>query len=273
MVGFDCHHTASKLATQAIEARFEYHMSTGGGTNDNLSEVNSKAGNGDLKDTDQPLYVTYPVNSVVELTLSPDKEIVRGLVYTTDEISNSIVLKKSLKHTTLASEIRICNAASVLSRTIITTESQISNSQNGKEEVNAESNSKTGKVSRTKEGTNDLENKVDLEVPIPLPVVSRKALDEREKRAIRLAEEGFAQINQKASPEGQAVFDRLLKACNEVVWKDESIFVLNQIRVDPPYGKDNCKLLVTGAGGSLNEGSLERVKKIVASSSTISSRN
>ena len=197
MVGFDCHHTASKLATQAIEARFEHHMSTGGGTSDNLSEVNSKAGNGDLKDNDQPLYITYPVNSVVELTLAPDKEVVRGLVYTTDEISNIIVLKKSLKHTTLASEIRICNAASVLSKTIIATQSQISNSQNGKVEESAESNSKTGKAPRTKENANDEGNKTDLEVPIPLPVVSRKALDEREKRAIRLAEEGFAQINQK----------------------------------------------------------------------------
>ena len=68
----------------------------------------------------------------------------------------------------------------------------------------------------------------------------------------------------QASSEGQAVFDRLLKACNEVKWKGESIIVLNQIRVEPPYKGENCNLLQ--AGGSdrvLNEGSLDRVKRIV----------
>jgi hypothetical protein len=62
------------------------------------------------------------------------------------------------------------------------------------------------------------------------------------------------------------VFDRLLKACNEVVWRGESIIVLNQIRVNPPYGKEDCKLLSStgGATGALHEGSLDRVKKIVA---------
>eukprot|EP00957_Ditylum_brightwellii_P169327 12887401-Ditylum_brightwellii.AAC.1 len=60
-----------------------------------------------------PLYVAYTVNSAVELTLAPHGEVVRGLVYCTDEISNSVVLKKSLRHSTLTSEIRIINAASI----------------------------------------------------------------------------------------------------------------------------------------------------------------
>ncbi len=64
--------------------------------------------------------------------------------------------------------------------------------------------------------------------------------------------------------EGQTVFDRLLKACNEVKWNGESIIVLNQIKVDPPYRGENCKLLQTGGPeGVLDEGSLERVKRIV----------
>mmetsp|Transcript_17850 Transcript_17850/g.26198 ORF Transcript_17850/g.26198 Transcript_17850/m.26198 type:complete len:103 (+) Transcript_17850:646-954(+) len=72
----------------------------------------------------------------------------------------------------------------------------------------------------------------------------------------------------QATPEGQMVFDRLLKACNEVVWHGESILVLNQIQVDPPYSKEDCKLLgAGGASGALNEGSLDRVKKIVAAAS------
>eukprot|EP00980_Cylindrotheca_fusiformis_P030991 scaffold25694_cov127-Cylindrotheca_fusiformis.AAC.22 len=91
---------------------------------------------------------------------------------------------------------------------------------------------------------------------------NKKALEEREKRAIRLAEESLRHLNPKASPKGQIVFDRLLKACNEVVWKGESIIVLKQIQVDPPYAQENCKLL---QGGSAQAGgSLDRVQKIVA---------
>lgn len=67
--------------------------------------------------------------------------------------------------------------------------------------------------------------------------------------------------------QGQAVFDRLLKACNEVVWKGESIIVLNQVQVDPPYGLDDCKTLQQSGKkkGALEEDSLDRVKKIVSS--------
>ena len=67
----------------------------------------------------------------------------------------------------------------------------------------------------------------------------------------------------QATPEGQLVFDKLLKACNEVVWKGESIIVLKEIRVDPPYKPDNCSLIKGGSGG-LDAHSLERVKKIVS---------
>ena len=97
----------------------------------------------------------------------------------------------------------------------------------------------------------------------------------------------------KASPIGQAVFERLLKACNEVIWKDDttSIVVLHQIQVDEPYGPDNCFIIQSSnnstttttttnnntdmkyqrhnssgsSGGGLEDGSLDRVKKIVAS--------
>lgn len=69
----------------------------------------------------------------------------------------------------------------------------------------------------------------------------------------------------QASPKGQMIFDRLLKACNEVVWKNESIIVLQTIQVDPPYEQENCKLL---KGGSA-QGSLDRVQKIVAAASSV----
>jgi hypothetical protein len=68
----------------------------------------------------------------------------------------------------------------------------------------------------------------------------------------------------QATPEGQAVFDRLIKACNEVTWRGESIVVLHQVQVDPPYGTDNCKLVSGISRSEHDDGSLERVKKIVA---------
>ena len=99
----------------------------------------------------------------------------------------------------------------------------------------------------------------------------------------------------QASPIGQAVFERLLKACGEVEWKGDttSILVLKQIQVDAPYEPINCTIVQTNSnankknsampppsrsasnnnggtdgssGQTLEEVSLERVKKIVASS-------
>jgi hypothetical protein len=180
---------------------------------------------------------SYPVNAVLELTLVTD-EVVSGLVYCTDELSRSIVLRKSLNYTTLASEIRVINASSVKKKKVILAQAPAHKGENAE---------------------------VD-EVALPLLSVSKKAIDEREKRAITLAQESFQHINQQASPEGQKVFDRLLKACNEVKWKGESIIVLNQINVDPPYKPENCKLLQS-SDVVLDEGSLERVKRIVASGS------
>ena len=71
-----------------------------------------------------------------------------------------------------------------------------------------------------------------------------------------------------------------------MVWKGESIVVLKEIRVDPPYTAENC-VLIKGSGGGgggggsgsvgggsaakgggLDEHSLERVKKIVSAASS-----
>ncbi|KAL7524500.1 hypothetical protein ACHAXR_000601, partial [Thalassiosira sp. AJA248-18] len=202
-----------------------------------------------------PLATTYPVNTLMELKLSPNGETIRGLIYCTDEISNSIVLKKSLVHTTLSSEITVVNAASVLEKKTMDI-SIIGGSEEDGDEAAA--------AARELAGVSDLD-----ELKLPLPNVSRKALEERERRAMRLAEESFSHVNQKASPEGQKIFDKLLKACNEVVWKGESILVLKEIRVDPPYTPDYCSLIAGGSGG-LDEHSLERVKKIVMAASTSS---
>lgn len=213
---------------------------------------------GSWSETKSPLYISFPINTVMELTLLPHREVVRGLIYTTDEFSNSIVIKKTLSHSTITSEVRVINASVVVEKKTI----QAGPIKTKKDTVLGSSVTAIGEASET----TDLDAYTS-DLSLPLPAVNTKSLEERERRAIRLAEESFAHINQKASPVGQAIFDRLVKACNEVVWRAESILVLNQIRVDPPYGKEDCKLLVESvgdAGGSLHEGSLERVKMIVA---------
>ena len=129
----------------------------------------SSEGSESSSSTGGPLFLQYKVNSIVELTLAPNSETIRGLVYCTDHVSNSIVIKKSLKHTTLASEIHIINAASVTNKKVILQEAPAS----------AE------------------EGETAEELALPLPNVSKKALEEREKRAIRLAEESFRHINEK----------------------------------------------------------------------------
>jgi len=161
-------------------------MSTSAGSSCAAQESTggSSSGNNSLEQK-TALYIAYPINSVVELTLSPNAEVVRGVVYTTDEISNSVVLKKSLPHSNLTSEIRIVNAAAV-------TEKKILNSGPGGNTEGAGSSRQNGE-------NGDISDCIPEELTAPLPAVSKKSLEERERRAIRLAEESFHHINQKVS--------------------------------------------------------------------------
>ena len=129
-----------------------------------------------------PLAATYPVNTLMELKLKPFGDTIRGLVYCTDEFSNSIVLKKALTHTTLSSEVTIVNASSVLERKAI----EYAKGEGG--------GTMTEDDARKLAGVDDLD-----ELKLPLPNVAKKVLEERERRAIRLAEESFSHINQRVS--------------------------------------------------------------------------
>ena len=120
------------------------------------------------------LAATYPVNTLMEIKVAPAGNIIRGVIYCTDEFSNSIVIKRALVHTTTSSEITIVNADSVMEHKAIDI-----TSEEAKELVG---------------GVTGID-----ELKLPLPNVSKKALEEREKRAIRLAEESFGHINQKVS--------------------------------------------------------------------------
>lgn len=208
-------------------------------------------------DSSSALHQLYPINSFVELTLGPgDGEKVSGVVYCTDDICNTVVLRKSLVHTTLVSEVRFISADSVVERKIIKKgDAAAAGGGGGEGGEDADSSGPTAA---------DLEEMARQLPPPP----TRRALEEREKRALKLAEDSLLHINDSASPLGQATFDKLLKACNEVVWQDsDAIVVLGQVRVDAPYGPNDCKLIKVGKTEKergLAQGSLERVKKIVA---------
>eukprot|EP00536_Pseudo-nitzschia_multiseries_P010413 jgi/Psemu1/297562/fgenesh1_pm.318_\ len=148
-------------------------------------------------------------------------QVVKGEIYCTDPMSEMVVIRDA------ENGIRMISVSSI--------ESESRQESNGNE------------------STIDLNN-FDY-------VHLKKAMEEREKRALRLAQENLKHLNPKAGNKGQIVFDRLLKACNDVVWREESIVVLGSIGVDPPYTQADCKILKpTG-----KQGSLDRVQKIVSS--------
>mmetsp|Transcript_49869 Transcript_49869/g.55680 ORF Transcript_49869/g.55680 Transcript_49869/m.55680 type:complete len:207 (+) Transcript_49869:106-726(+) len=180
----------------------------------------------------QPLHLKYPISSQWEFKLNTG-ELVKGEVYCTDPVADLVILQDSQNN-----DIRMISITSIKGAT--------------PDKDVAASAAVTALACDMK--------KIDT-------VHIMKVLEEREKRAIRLAQESLKHLNPKAPPKGQMAFDRLLKACNEVIWKGESIIVLDTIKVDPPYTHDDCKLLQSaGAGsGQQKQGSLDRVQKIVDS--------
>lgn len=114
----------------------------------------------------EKLEVRFPVHTSWELTLQ-NEETVEGRVYCTDEASQTVVLQSDLTHTTLASEMRIIHASSVV------------------------------RAVQKEEGESNGTTTTTTPLSAQLPKVQKKALEEREKRAIRMAEESLRHINQK----------------------------------------------------------------------------
>jgi protein LSM12 len=90
-------------------------------------------------------------------------------------------------------------------------------------------------------------------------MVTDEELDKKEQRAFRDAAKAMAQINKNATPEGQATFDVLAKTM-ECEWHGESIIVLEQVCIDPPYATSNCRRLK-----SCPQAALDRVCKVSSS--------
>ncbi len=131
----------------------------------------------------------YPVNSVMEITLKQptdeEPQTVTGLIYCTDDISNTIVLKKSVQNTTLTSDIYVLNANAIKEKKIVV------------KEAPKENNNSEGEGGGSSTAANNDTNDGIVELAMPLLNVSREQIEKREKRAIMLAEESFKHINEK----------------------------------------------------------------------------
>ena len=147
-------------------------------TNDGGAGVNNKR---------KSLNDDYPVNSIMEITVAGNEKFT-GLVYCTDDISNTIVLKKSVNYTTLSSDIWVLNANSVLEKKVVVEKAPMVSDSNG-----------TG----TESGDDG------VELGMPLLYVSRENIEKREKRAIDLAKDSFKHINQKVRCDFVALYSVL----------------------------------------------------------------
>jgi len=145
------------------------------------------------------LSVRYPVNSTWEFTL-PNDEVAAGTVYCTDEVSQTVVLQKSLAHTTLTFEVHMVQVASIQKEKLVSSSTENSSSNN----VEGAPLSK------------------------PLPVVQKKVLEERERKASKLAEERYRHINQNVSY-------RLTQCCEDTGYSVEKnpvfIFAISFISI------------------------------------------
>ena len=145
-------------------------------------------------------------------------EPVTGFVHTKDEKMGILMVRKKVVHSTLASELRMIMAGTITDYTV---------------------------------------DEAESEPPINTRKTSKRALEKRERDAMFKVESAISELNDKASPEGQTVFDSIHKTM-DCKWVDgESITVLDQVRIDPPYMADNLSSL------DGDEDAFNRIKKIL----------
>ena len=106
----------------------------------------------------KPLFMKYPISSQWEFTLKSG-ETVKGEVYCTDPVADLVVLQDSMN------DIRMISVSCI------------------------DGESRDDDDAATNSGENTIEKKPETTVH------SKKALEEREKRAIRLAQESLKHIN------------------------------------------------------------------------------
>ncbi|CAO3677259.1 unnamed protein product [Umbelopsis ramanniana] len=81
-------------------------------------------------------------------------------------------------------------------------------------------------------------------------------INQREAEAIKLASQQAARIGVGVTKDAQAIFDALSKTlpCR---WAKDSIVVLDEVIISPPYNEENCR------ANASSTASLARVKKVL----------
>jgi hypothetical protein len=138
-----------------------------------------------------PLYLQYPVGSTWDFTLSTEEKVIGATVYCTDEVSETVMIQKALTHTTLATEVRIVQASHIVLATKCG-DGDVAEATTGSSSNN--NNRAAGLGGGESSSSADVMSSF---LSQPLPKIQKKALEERERRAVRLAEESFRHINQK----------------------------------------------------------------------------
>ena len=99
----------------------------------------------------------------------------------------------------------------------------------------------------------------ESEAPADTKKTSKRALAKREQDTYFKVESRMSELNDKASAEGQMVFDAIHKT-TDCKWVDgDSIVVLEQVRIDPPYLAENCSM----ASEDCDEDAFNRIVKIL----------
>lgn len=146
-----------------------------------------------------PLFEKYPVNTTWELMLEGSDQAVTGRIYTTDEASGVVVLQSALAHTTLATEMRVIQASSIKEAKIV----------------------------------EETEEEKAKNPPLVLPKVQKKALEEREKRALKMAEESLRHINQKVRSHALSLLFENLRCFADPGYLNARIFFRPRPKVKP----------------------------------------
>jgi hypothetical protein len=139
-----------------------------------LSTTSSSSSSTTMSSTtsQQPLYLKYPISSQWEFKLN-NGETVKGEIYCTDPVADLVIIQDTTNN--YKNDIRM------ISVTSISDETQTESKESDIEEDAAQKAAAAAAAAT---------NKVDI-------VHSKKVLDEREKRAIRLAQESLKHLNPK----------------------------------------------------------------------------
>ncbi|CEP07367.1 hypothetical protein [Parasitella parasitica] len=186
--------------------------------------------------TSPPTFGKKSLDSIVGRAIkikTASNEEIEGLVYTYDRISNCIAIDSSPQTSPTTTTAAAAAAAGCnMSFRII-------------------------KISHIKEiiSLGDLSSSDNKKDYLPVNRVQVDRLKSRESEALKGFQSQVSKIGVGVTKEGQDIFNALSKTlpCR---WSKETIVVMDEILITPPYGVDDCKASASSAA------SLTRVKKV-----------